>query len=642
MPNSVARTSARRGPSAFLSAGRCSNAKRPKRAVLFTRNVIANGSHSDPVGTADAAAGRPIAPQPSVTQASATSMARALPDVAVLFCNLRNHATSLAQRLALAASSAAAAVSSSNGLPQHPAPMMGLGLAGRPMGAAATLAGLLSSGTGPTTLQQLLRQHQQWETAAAQHSHHHQQQQALEEEAQWDDEHLWSGPHAACVPWDCGEPLSQSFSASHYSLPTAADDAHDHSSSSTPMTSAASSSSAVWILPIAAFPPHWRLPDVPDPSSLPSTLHTQLAGLGPLWHSVTSVQHRTAMAAIWYAGRTLHAAERYIRTLPSPHEMPGVMSWAATSAAVQAEESVVLAMAHLAAAAASAATASVPAKATSAAASAIAVRHLTLVRQARRRLLAAAAPLLGELHDLRQGCSTHVLLRFVLFSALQPELRRDLIVRLDVLAHRAVQLALLQEQYERLVRLSAAGGQQQHHHQMWLKQRQQPQRQPTQHPAVSSGVHDAFGRLTGGAAASASAAALTSSGAAGASSSSSSSSSSAAAAPGSSPPSDSAAPALSARWYRRVFAPEMLACRRQLLCGWEQQRRQQHLMREVRALRSGAADGGRSGEAAEAVVAAAQSDPPGRFDLRDLYRLIRVIEVAIEDLEREEEEGWVA
>ncbi|KXZ45001.1 hypothetical protein GPECTOR_59g608 [Gonium pectorale] len=99
-------------------------------------------------------------------------------------------------------------------------------------------------------------------------------------------------------------------------------------------------------------------------------------------------------------------------------------------------------------------------------------------------------------------------------------------------------------------------------------------------------------------------------------------------------------PALSARWYRSVFAPEMRACASQLACEAPGPRA------------SGGPARGREQAGERAVLAAQEADveaeemralalpddaaavgPPGGFDLRDLYRLIRVLEVAAEDLQ---------
>lgn len=307
--------------------------------------------------------------------------------------------------------------------------------------------------------------------------------------------------------------------------------------------------------------------------ALPTMVHVAL-----LWRSALIMQQRAVVTALWHMGQILETAGEAQRKLPPPAEVPGLMHWGALTAVMHAEETFALVLVHTATAA-SAAAAGVPTAAAAvtdsatamAAASAMAAPHLPLLRTARRRLLAAALPMIEELRGVQRGCTTHVLLRFLLFSAISPRLRRSLCMRLDVLARRAAQLALLHE-----------------HHDAWIAQ-QQLLASSTTGPSSSWAPHD-----------------VSDSGVRAHGSSMQAKSATASAASAMAGSATSLPEPLSARWYRCVFAPEMIACARQL---------------QLEA--PGYASDDRTG-----------GDPPGRFDLRDLYRLIRVIEVAVEDLER--------
>ncbi len=339
-------------------------------------------------------------------------------------------------------------------------------------------------------------------------------------------------------------------------------------------------------------------------STPPSTTH--MAGALLLWHTAVSLHQRAWTSVLWHVGCAASAAERTRRSMPPPHQVPSLMHWTATNAAVHAEESLALALAHTSAAASAVSrTASEP-------------PHLPLLRHQRRRLLATALPLLEQLHYLQQGCTTHVLLRFVLYSALQPALRRELLLQLDVMGRRAAQLAVLQAQHEAW--LSA-----QHHQGSGASTRTS-----TRKATKATGDKGDGGKGQ-----------------------------------------QQQQQLLASRWYGSVLAPELAACAKQLqllqpptadtaapAAGTPaapsagpvaatssfphakpnrkapRQQRQAHQgrdpQREQREREQHAAEYAQLQRAA-----AAPSDPPGRFDLRDLYRLVRVVEVAVEDLQRE-------
>ncbi|GLC35375.1 hypothetical protein PLESTB_000571600 [Pleodorina starrii] len=461
------------------------------------------------------------------TAAPLTTPARGAPSPGVLlpifvsfFGHLRDHASSLAHHLNSAEQASFL-------------PSLGLGLGPHvrepDAGDATSRAADARAGSGGAAWR--LLHHVQQRPPPHQELKEPQQQQPHE-----DDGHFWVGPLLAHLPWSHhGGPFSSKDSPGPGSSTSGRAPPVASSTSPPPPPSSSSSSS----------PQH-----LDDPSDLHHRLAARTVGLSVLWRSALALQQRTLMTALWRMGQAMEAADKARRNMPPPAEVPALVHWGAVAAAARAEETVALALARTAIAA-SAAAAGVPAAAAAvtgsaaaaAAAAAVAAPHLPLLRHARRRLLAAATPTLERLCGLQRGCTTHVLLRFLLFSAINPRMRRDLRVRLDVLARRAAQVALLQEQ-----------------HDAWLARQPAGPRaaSPIQVPSAAGG--------------------------------------------------GSAATPLSARWYRRVFAPEMLACARQL---------------QLEAPGSPPDD-------------RAAGDPPGRFDLRDLYRLIRVIEVAVEDLEHYE------
>ncbi|KAG2498777.1 hypothetical protein HYH03_003516 [Edaphochlamys debaryana] len=393
------------------------------------------------------------------------------------------------------------------------------------------------------------------------------------EDLQSDDDHLWSGPEALYLPWSYGPHAQEGPSSS---------------TSAAAMTSSAAAAAGSSAGPSAT--PAGPLGDIS------SSLAARLVALFLVLQAAAALPKRAASAA-------MHQAEVARRALPPVHLVPGLVQWTANTAAARAEESLSLALAR-AAAAASTAAAGAPAAAAAVTGSAAAVAvvgvisapHLPLLRRARRRMLAAAAALLDELRLLQRGCTTHTLLRFVLYSpSLNPGLRRGLLVRLDVLSRRAAQLALLQDQ-----------------HDAWIARQPQPPLGLTPAPSHGSGsgsrgagagAEEGFGSELKrrpaspladpgqAAAAFAAAAAL--------------------------PP----AKALSARWYRAVLVPELRAVARQLAVE----------------PRDGIPTVPTARKAPTAATSAAPTDAagveqPGQFDLRDLYRLIRVVEVAVEDL----------
>ncbi|GIL42185.1 hypothetical protein Vafri_248 [Volvox africanus] len=496
----------------------------PPRMMRHVRPAATGGFHPDSVGASPAADATASTDHLANPASSAPSSRIVLLYVISLFGHLRDHASSLAQHLSKT---------------QHAPILPHLGL-GR--GAHAGLSGAegnteagdrsntflalnqfkdaphLQSRHLDDPLQPLSRHH------ASQNQHHSADQSAL-------DGRLWVSLILSYVPW------------SSRATPQGADSTgHAMGGAAAPLSSASSPSQ------LGQGEAHHIL-----------TVHT--LGLEFLWLSAASLRQRAVITALWHMGQAVEAADKARRRLPSPEEMPGLVHWGAVAAAARAEETVALALARTATVA-SAAAAGVP----SAAPGATSAPHLPLLRHARRRLLAAAALTLERLRGLQQGCTTHVLLRFLLYSTLNPRLRQDLQVRLDVLARRAVQVALLQEQ-----------------HDAWLA------RQPVTQPPTPTSPFQAANTFDAAIVASSSGAS--------------------AGAHGSSvqdPCPTSGLPAvLSARWYRRVFAPEMLACAQQL---------------ELEA----------PGSTPDDQTA---GDPPGRFDLRDLYRLIRVVELAVEDLE---------
>ncbi|GLI70522.1 hypothetical protein VaNZ11_015417 [Volvox africanus] len=501
----------------------------PPRMMRHLRPAATGGFHPDSVGASPAADATASTDHLANPASSAPSSRIVLLYVISLFGHLRGHASSLAQHLSRT---------------QHAAILPHLGL-GR--GAHACLPGTegnteagdrsdtflalnllqnashLQSRHLDDALQPLSRQH------ASQNQHHNAGQSAL-------DGRLWISFILSYVPWS-SRAIPQGTDSTGHALGRA----------TAPLSSA------------------------PSPSQLGQgeahhilTVHT--SGLEFLWLSAASLRQRAVITALWHMGQAVEAADKARRRFPSPEEMPGLVHLGAVAAAARAEETVALALARTATAA-SAAAAGVPA----AAAGASSAPHLPLLHHARRRLLAAATLTLERLRGLQQGCTTHVLLRFLLYSALSPRLRQDLHVRLDVLARRAVQVALLQEQ-----------------HDAWLA------RQPATQPPSPS-PFQATNTLGSATVAGSNGASVVAHG-------------SSIQEPFPSFGLPSAPPYLSARWYRRVFAPEMLACARQL---------------ELEAPGSPPDD-------------QTAGDPPGRFDLRDLYRLIRVVEVAVEDLEHYE------
>lgn len=342
-------------------------------------------------------------------------------------------------------------------------------------------------------------------------------------------------------------------------------------------------------------------PSSPASSPVTPPTPTHMAGALLLWHTAVSLHQRAWTSVLWHVGSAASAAERTRRSMPPPHQVPSLMHWTATNAAVHAEESLALALAHTSAAASAVSrTAAEP-------------PHLPLLRHQRRRLLATALPLLEQLHYLQQGCTTHVLLRFVLYSALQPALRRELLLQLDVMGRRAAQLAVLQAQHE-----------------AWLNAQQHQGRGNGARSSTRKAAKGDGGKGDGG-------------------------------------KGQHQQPLLGSRWYGSVLVPELAACAKQLqllqpptadtAAGTAaapnagpvaatssfshakphrkgQHQRQQHQgrdpQREQREREQHAAEYAQLQRAA-----AAPSDPPGRFDLRDLYRLVRVVEVAVEDLQRE-------
>ncbi|KAG2454082.1 hypothetical protein HYH02_001122 [Chlamydomonas schloesseri] len=467
------------------------------------------------------------------------------------------------------------------------------------------------------------------------------------EEEQWDDEHLWApSPAALFLPWSYGDaphhgehaPPAVTTSASS-GAPAA-----DGGALSRASPAAFPSAAAPLVLPFSLLLP-------PRLASLHAALGAHVAGLALAMNAAASLQQRLADGATARLGAAAAAADRARRRLPPPADLPSLVHHSAASAAAAAEESLAFALSR-AAASASAAAAGLPAAAAAvtgsaaaaAAAGAVTAPHLHMLRSSRRRLRAAVVPLLDILRGLRRGCTTHVLLRFILHSALQPGLRRQLLMRLDVAAQRAAQVALLQEQHE-----------------AWAAQQ----------PALLHGTSHMDGRDLGGrglgthshhrprtgvrhplAPTSAGPGGRPTSAPGGAIAGRISSSSGSGALP----------EPLSARWYRTVFAAEMRACVRQLELG-----------------STSCGDGVGAGPAPVAVSGAAPSSfspasistsssssstaasaaagdaaakkqppapfegytddataavgaPPGAFDLRDLYRLIRVLEVAAEDL----------
>ncbi|GIL96045.1 hypothetical protein Vretimale_1939 [Volvox reticuliferus] len=503
------------------------------RMMRHVRPAATGGFHSDSVG-ASPAADATAPPDPLANPANSTPPSR----IVILYLTsfwgrLHHHASSFAQHF-------------SNTQHAPILPDLGIGLGARvclPGAEGSTEAGDRNiDNTLPTVklfkdaphlqprhlddaLQPSSRQH------ASQNQQHDTDHSTL-------DGHLWVSLILSYVPWSTGATLQGTDSTRHAVGRAAA-----------PPSSSSSRSQ-------------------PGQGEAQHVLTVHTLGLELLWHSAMSLRQRVVITALWRMGQAVEAADRARRRLPPPEEMPGLMHWGAVAAAVRAEETAALALVRTATAA-SAMAAGVPAAATGASSA----PHLPLLRHARRRLLAAATLTLELLRGLQHGCTTHVLLRFLLYSALNPRLRRDLQVRLDVLARRAVQVALLQEQ-----------------HDAWLTRQPATQPPPPTAPPPATNI---FGAATvaGGSGASA-------------------------VTHGSStqmpfPPSaavSSAPAALSARWYRRVFAAEMLACARQL---------------DLDAPGSPPDD-------------RTVGDPPGRFDLRDLYRLIRVVEVAVEDLERYE------
>ncbi|KAG2432521.1 hypothetical protein HXX76_008866 [Chlamydomonas incerta] len=445
-----------------------------------------------------------------------------------------------------------------------------------------------------------------------------------EEEEQWDDEHLWApSPAALFLPWAYGD-------APHHGEPAPPSTMSSGAPSTLSRASPAAfpTASGRLVLPFSLLLP-------PRLASFHAMLGAHVASLAIAMSSAASLQQRLADGAAARLGAATAAADRARRRLPPPADLPSLVHHSAAAAAAAAEEGLALALSR-AAASASAAAAGLPAAAAAvtgsaaaaAAAGAMTAPHLHMLRSARRRLRASVVPLLETLRGLRRGCTTHVLLRFILHSALQPALRRQLLIRLDVAAQRAAQLALLQEQHEawaaqqpallqgsghldsHLGRLGPHGHPLRQHNQPHLPTSAGPGGRPTSAPG---GV--VAGRIAAGAAGALS------------------------------PPEP-----LSARWYRSVFAAEMRACVRQLeLGGGDGAASAAPIASSApsafpatsRPAPPPPATAAGSGAARPAApfagylddATAAVGEPPGAFDLRDLYRLIRVLEVAAEDLE---------